>query len=150
MVLKSLFCRCFLFSSMTFCAMPFLFCLPFFLLYHQSILFRRLCSGRNLIIRSHGPNEFLPERFFLLRNAGNYLDNLEAFLPASFHNVPSQNRRLHLSLMVAGIRKWSFSSLKLRGLNFRYNGCSQYALKNISLTIHKGQHIAPDRGKRSR
>ena len=27
-------------------------------------------------------------------------------------------------------------------MTFRYNGCSQYALKNISLTIHKGQHIA--------
>src|SRR5699024_11571237 len=32
--------------------------------------------------------------FFLLRNAGNYLDNLEAFLPASFHNVPGQNQKI--------------------------------------------------------
>ena len=116
--------------------------LAVFLLYHQSILLGDfVLAVTSLSVLTDRMNSCL-NGFFLLRNAGNYLDNLEAFLPASFHNVPSQNRKITPFSHGCGYQEVEFSSLKLRGLNFRYNGCSQYALKNISLTIHKGQHIA--------
>lgn len=116
--------------------------LAVFLLYHQSILLGDfVLAVTSLSVLTDRMNSCL-NGFFLLRNAGNYLDNLEAFLPASFHNVPGQNQKITSYSHGCGHQEAEFSSLKLRGLTFRYNGCSQYSLKNISLTIHKGQHIA--------
>ena len=127
--------------------------LAVYLLYHRSVLLGDFVLAITSLSVLTDRMNFCLNGFFTLRNAGNYLDNLKVFLSPesclpekrhqeSFQKDSGQTQKITPFFPGGEHQKTEFSSLKLCGLTFRYNGCSQYALKGISLTIHKGQHIA--------